>query len=84
MDDTMREFRTDDLELILDEARRTTQEDTSLLELMPEKEALFREQAARQAMAGNTDDARKLLSPLLADPQVQTLTDQMRDGHGGI
>lgn len=49
MDDTMREFRTDDLELILDEARRTTQEDTSLLELMPEKEALFREQAARQA-----------------------------------
>jgi hypothetical protein len=42
------------------------------------------EQAARQAMAGNTAQAQSLLSPLMADPQVQKLTGQVRDSYGGV
>ncbi len=44
MDDTMREFNTEDLDQILDEAR-VNEAENQLQELMPEKEALFRQQA---------------------------------------
>lgn len=42
------------------------------------------QQAVRQAMSGNTEGAKKLLSPLMQDPTVQDLTTRMRDSHGGI
>jgi len=48
MDDTMRQFNTDEVDQLLDEAPGA-QEDNSLQELMPEKEAMFREQAAQKA-----------------------------------
>lgn len=54
MDETMRQFNTDEVEQLLD-ASSGAQEDNSLQELMPEKEALFREQAAQKAEA----EARK-------------------------
>ena len=42
------------------------------------------QQAVQQAMRGNTEDARELLTPLMQDPEVQGLADRMRDSHGGI
>lgn len=42
------------------------------------------QQAVQQAMHGNTDGAKELLTPLMQDPTVQNLADRMRDGHGGI
>jgi len=48
MDETMRELNTDDLEQILDESRADESEN-QLQELMPEKEALFRQQAEEEA-----------------------------------
>ena len=42
------------------------------------------QQAVQQAMRGNTDGARELLTPLMQDPTVQNLADRMRDNHGGI
>ena len=54
MDETMRQFNTDEVDQLLDEGPGA-QEDNSLQELMPEKEALFREQAAQKA----EEEARK-------------------------
>jgi len=54
MDETMRQFNTDEVSQLLGEASGE-QEDNSLQELMPEKEALFREQAAQKA----EEEARK-------------------------
>jgi len=42
------------------------------------------QQAVRQAMSGNTEGARELLSPMMQDPTVQQLTNRMRESHGGI
>ena len=60
----------------------------------PETQALFNQlrqldsdtlqQAVRQAMSGNTQLAQQTLTPLMQDPQVQSLTDQMRESYGGI
>ena len=36
------------------------------------------------AFRGDTGGAKEALSPLLADREVQRLSEQMRDGHGGI
>lgn len=36
------------------------------------------------AFRGDTAGAKEALSPLLADREVQRLSEQMRDGHGGI
>lgn len=49
MDDNMREFNTDEFESLSDEASRIPEEENQLQELMPEKEARFREQAALRA-----------------------------------
>lgn len=42
------------------------------------------QQAVQQAMRGNTDEAKELLTPLMRDPTVQDLAGKMRDSHGGI
>ena len=42
------------------------------------------QQAVRQAMLGNTRQAKDLLTPLMEDQQVQNLAERMRDSHGGI
>lgn len=42
------------------------------------------EAAAQMAADGNTEGAKELLTPLLKDEQVQNLTQQLRDQHGGI
>lgn len=59
-------------------------ETRALMERLRSLDPQTLEQAARQAMAGNTDTAQKLLSPLMADPGVQQLTDQVRGSYGGI
>ena len=40
--------------------------------------------AVDRAFRGDTAGAKEALSPLLADRQVQQLSEQMRDGHGGV
>lgn len=42
------------------------------------------QRAVDRAFRGDTAGAREALSPLLADRDVQQLSEQMRDGHGGI
>ena len=42
------------------------------------------QRAVDLAFQGNTQGAREALSPLLADSEVQKLSQKMRDGHGGI
>lgn len=67
---------------------------SELTELLnrPEAKALLlrlqqMDQAALQnavnlAFRGDTAGARDILSPMMADPEVQKLTGQMRDGNG--
>ena len=40
--------------------------------------------AVNLAFRGDTAAAKEVLSPLLADREVQRLSEQMRDGYGGI
>ena len=40
--------------------------------------------AVNLAFRGDTAGAKEALSPILQDREVQKLTEQMRDGHGGI
>ena len=40
--------------------------------------------AVNLAFQGDTAGAKEALSPILRDQEVQRLTEQMRDGHGGI
>ena len=40
--------------------------------------------AVNLAFRGDTAGAKEALSPILRDQEVQRLTEQMRDGHGGI
>lgn len=40
--------------------------------------------AVNLAFRGDTTGAKEALSPILKDQEVQKLTEQMRDGHGGI
>lgn len=40
--------------------------------------------AVNLAFRGDTAGAKEALSPILKDQAVQKLTEQMRDGHGGI
>lgn len=42
------------------------------------------QQAVDRAFQGDTAGAKEALSPLLADREVQKLSEQMRDSHGGI
>lgn len=40
--------------------------------------------AVNLAFRGDTAGAKEALSPILKDQEVQKLTEQVRDGHGGI
>ena len=40
--------------------------------------------AVDRAFRGDTAGAKEALSPLMADGEVQRLSQSMRDGHGGI
>jgi len=42
------------------------------------------QRAVDRAFRGDTAGAKEALSPLFADREVQKLSDQMRDSHGGI
>ena len=42
------------------------------------------QQAVQMAMQGNTQGAQQILSPMLQDEKVRELTDQVRDGYGGV
>ena len=71
-----------------------SQDDLARLMQQPEAQALLNrlrqldstalQQAVHQAMKGNTEEAKHLLTPLIQDRQVQDLAERMRDGHGGI
>lgn len=55
-----------------------------LLNRLRQLDSAALQQAVHQAMKGNTDEAKQLLTPLMQDRQVQDLADRMRDSHGGI
>lgn len=55
-----------------------------LLERLRQLDSAALQQAVHQAMRGNTDEAKNLLTPLMRDQQVQNLAEKMRDSHGGI
>ena len=71
-----------------------SQSDLARMLRQPEAQALLArlqqlDQAALQnavnlAFQGDTAGAQQALSPLLVDGEVQKLSKQMRDGHGGI
>ena len=71
-----------------------SQSDLARMLRQPEAQALLArlqqlDQAALQnavnlAFRGDTAGAKDALSPLLADGEVQRLSQQMRDGNGGI
>lgn len=42
------------------------------------------QKAVQLAFQGNTGGAKDALSPLMNDAEVQKLTKQMRDQHGGV
>lgn len=56
----------------------------ALLARLRQMDSAALQQAVSQAMQGNADQARAALTPLLQDEQVQDLTQQLRDSHGGI
>lgn len=71
-----------------------SQADLARMLRQPEAQALLSrlqqlDQSALQravdlAVGGDAKAAKEALSPLLADGEVQKLSQQMRDGHGGI
>ena len=56
----------------------------ALLERLKQMDAAALQNAVNLAFRGNTEGAKDALSPLLNDPEVQRLSQQMRDGHGGV
>ena len=56
----------------------------ALLERLKQMDAAALQNAVNLAFRGNTEGAKDALSPLLADPEVQRLSGQLRDGHGGV
>ena len=56
----------------------------ALMARLRELDGAALQQAAQQAMQGNTEGAKQLLTPLMRDPAVQDLAEKMRDSHGGI
>lgn len=56
----------------------------ALMQRLRQLDSAALQQAVQQAMSGNTEGAKELLTPLMQDPTVQHLTNQMRDSHGGI
>ena len=56
----------------------------ALLERLQQLDQAALQNAVDLAFRGDTAGAQQALSPLLADGEVQKLSKQMRDGHGGI
>jgi hypothetical protein len=56
----------------------------ALLERLKQMDPAALQSAVNMAFRGNQEGARDALSPLLSDPEVQRLSKQMRDGHGGV
>lgn len=55
-----------------------------LLNRLRQLDSAALQQAVHQAMQGNTEEAKHLLTPMMQDRQVQDLAEKMRDSHGGI
>ena len=61
-----------------------TPEAQALLARLQQLDQAALQNAVDKAFRGDTAGAKEALSPLLADRQVQKLSEQMRDGHGGV
>ena len=59
-------------------------ETRALLERLKQMDPAALQNAVNLAFRGNTEGAKDALTPLLADPEVQRLSGQLRDGHGGV
>ena len=73
------DFSKSDLERML-----RSPEAQALLARLQQLDQAALQNAVDKAFRGDTAGAKEALSPLLADRQVQQLSEQMRDGHGGI
>ena len=73
------DFSKSDLEQMLRQP-----EARALLARLQQMDQSALQNAVNLAFRGDTAGAKEALSPLLADREVQKLTEQMRDGHGGI
>lgn len=59
-------------------------ETKALLDRLRQLDSGALQQAVQMAMQGNAQGAQQLLTPLMQDPQVQELTDRVRDSYGGV
>lgn len=73
------DFSKSDLERML-----RSPEAQALLARLQQLDQAALQSAVDKAFRGDTVGAKEALSPLLADRQVQKLSEQMRDGHGGV
>ena len=73
------DFSKSDLERMLRQP-----EAQALLARLQQLDQAALQNAVDKAFRGDTAGAKEALSPLLADRQVQQLSEQMRDGHGGV
>ena len=73
------DFSKSDLERML-----RSPEAQALLTRLQQLDQAALQNAVDKAFRGDTAGAKEALSPLLADRQVQKLSEQMRDGHGGV
>ena len=73
------DFSKSDLERML-----RSPEAQALLTRLQQLDQAALQNAVDKAFRGDTAGAKEALSPLLADRQVQKLSEQMRDSHGGV
>lgn len=73
------DFSKSDLERML-----RTPEAQALLSRLQQLDQTALQNAVDKAFRGDTAGAKEALSPLLADGEVQRLSEQMRSGNGGI
>ena len=73
------DFSKSDLERMLRQP-----EAQALLARLQQLDPAALQNAVNLAFRGDTAGAKEALSPILQDREVQKLTEQMRDGHGGI
>ena len=59
-------------------------ETRALLERLKQMDPAALQNAVNLAFRGNTEGAKDALSPLLSDPEVQRLSGQLRENHGGV
>lgn len=73
------DFSKSDLERML-----RSPEAQALLARLQQLDQAALQNAVDKAFRGDAAGAKEALSPLLADRQVQQLSELMRDGHGGV